>query len=136
VNAAHAGALRGGEILHTARLYPETAVTCMEYPEQQFQYDDLVMRWNERSRRSFPRGLGGAEVAGACLVMLDAEIAELVGAFIKHRSLRPTAFEALRQLRGDLQGVLPALSGESAEYFEAWEELVSQTLWLADPGES
>ncbi len=107
----------------------------MEYPEQQFLYDDLLVRWNKHFHRSSPRGLGGREVAGVCLVMLDAGLFELVDAFLKHRELAPRAINVLRQLHEDVRRVLPSLSGESAEYFEEWEEIASGTLRLADPRE-
>ena len=70
--------------------------------------------WEAHQAMSFPAGMGGTEVNGIDLVMLDADIAGLV---ISHLGHAPVDRRLLAQLVADAGSVLPALSGEAAEYF-------------------
>lgn len=104
-------------------------------PEQQAEYDWLVERWRHFKQRPFPRGWGGVEVAGICLVMLDADMAGLVTSYVeRRRRFRPGGIDYLRRLQGDLRCVLPSLTGEAADYFAEWDGLVATTLHLLEDG--
>ena len=106
----------------------------MDYPEQQAEYDWLVEQWGRFEDRPFPRGLGGSEVGGVCLVMLDADMAGLIQAFVRGRKLRPGGVENLRRLHEDLRRLLPSLNDEAADYFGELDELAATTLGLLDDG--
>lgn len=102
----------------------------MGCPKEQFLYDELLRKWETHRRRSFPAGMGGVEVNGVFLVTFDADLFELVSAFIRHRKLKPRNVTVLRELHQELQRLCPELTGEAAVYFREWEELVSRTLRL------
>ncbi|MCP4249968.1 MAG: hypothetical protein GY778_23245 [bacterium] len=106
-----------------------------DYPEQQADNDWLVDRWSHFEQRAFPSGWGGAEVDGICLVMLDADMAAMVSSYVeRRRQFRPGGIENLRRLHDDLRRVLPSLTGEAADYFAEWDDLVATTLRLLDDG--
>jgi hypothetical protein len=98
--------------------------------EEQFLYNDLVRLWESHKERRFP--CGGATVEGVFLVTFDEDLFVLVGAFVRHRKLKLRNLRLLSELQNDLRRVLPALTGEAAEHFRGWEELVSRTLLLAE----
>ncbi|NOX60174.1 MAG: hypothetical protein GXP29_15125 [Planctomycetes bacterium] len=107
----------------------------MDYTEEQFEYDMLLKRWRGFEQRSFPAGWGGVEVAGICLVMLDADMAGLVSSYVeRRRPFRLGGIDYLRQLHEKLRSVLPSLTGDAADYFAEWDGLVATTLYLLERG--
>jgi len=107
----------------------------MDYPEQQAEYDWLVVRWRNFRERSFPEGWAGVEVAGITLALLDADLAASVSSYVeRRRRWHPRGVEGLRRLHDDLRLVLPSLTGEAADYFTEWDGLVATTLRLLEEG--
>lgn len=104
----------------------------MEYPQDQFIYDELVRLWLEHRSRPFPAG--GLEVEGMLLVTFDEALFVMVGAYIRHRVLKPRNVRILSELSNDLRRVLPLLPEGMTEYFAAWDRLVRVTLYLATGG--
>lgn len=107
----------------------------MDYTEEQFEYDMFLKRWRGFEQRSFPAGWGGVEVAGVCLVMLDADMAGLVNSYVeRRRQFRPGGIDYLRQLHEKLHSVLPSLTGDAADYFAEWDGLIATALYLLEGG--
>jgi hypothetical protein len=103
----------------------------MSYPEQQAEYDWLVSRWARFRERPFPDDCPGTDVAGVCLVMLDAGLAALVSSYVeRRRQWHPRGIDNLRRLHDDLGRVLPSLTDKAADYFTEWDGLVATTLRL------
>ena len=107
----------------------------MDYPEQQAEYDWLVGRWSRFEERPFPGGWAGVEVEGITLALLGADLAAAVSSYVeRRRQWHPRGIESLRRLHDDLRRVLPWLTGEAADYFAEWDDLVATTLRLLDDG--
>lgn len=73
--------------------------------------DRLGQLWQEHERAPFPEWLGGEEINGVDLVMIDADIAGCIASCVDApRNLDPARREALVQCRADLDRVLPHLT--------------------------
>lgn len=87
--------------------------------------------WDEHLSTSFPRGLGGVEIAGVDLCLLDGDAAGCIGTFLARGGLDPMRRKALDACAKELDVVIPQLSGDARRYFErlkSMTDLVSVTI--------
>jgi hypothetical protein len=90
----------------------------------------VLALWREHLEARFPDGWAGSEVDGVDLVMLDADAAGCIGAFVASRGARldEPRIRVLRRCLGELQWVVDSLDGEARLYFERLRILSSEVL--------
>lgn len=80
----------------------------------------------------FPKGLAGEEIAGIDLVLLDSDCAGLIDKFLGRKGTRGKLdqkdYQLLKELKIELNIVIPLLTNSSKKRFIALEELVDRTL--------
>lgn len=80
--------------------------------------DDLIEElWQEHLAAPFPKGFGGMDVSGIDFVMLDADIAGCVNAFIGRGTLDVWRTAILGLCYHDCEYILPVLNEEGAAYY-------------------
>ena len=91
--------------------------------------------WQQHQAARFPPDMGGREVAGVCVTMLDADIAGCVSSFVGRRptdprrgSLDQQRIRILRSRRSELDRVIPNLPPDARPYFERVAELADKVL--------
>lgn len=91
--------------------------------------------WQEHQAARFPYDMGGREVAGVCVTMLDADIAGCVSSFVGRRptdprrgSLDSERAQLLRRRRSELVRVIPSLPPDARPYFERLADLADRVL--------
>ena len=82
---------------------------------------------NHRSRR-FPAGLGGKDVAGVCVVLLDSSAAGCISTYLSSGSLDAERVRILKECRRQLSVVIPVLQSGQATYFEELSRLIDSVL--------
>jgi hypothetical protein len=84
--------------------------------------------WEEHMAAPFP-DCRGEEIDGVDLVLVDADLAGCVMHFLGDR-FRDDDFQLriLRQVAGELDRIVPKMSGEAGEYFECDARLAHATL--------
>jgi len=82
--------------------------------------------WKEHLRRPFPPGLAGEKVEGECLVMLDANAAGCITAFLRGTrtpGLDATRLRILGECAANLSRIGPQLPDEHRAYFDTLREI-------------
>jgi len=92
--------------------------------------DEVKSRFDELSRMPFPKGLGGEEVNGVELVLVDAEAAGMVQTIIKTKTISPAQYEALLAVHHDLNKVISDLPTHGRLYFQMLIDLVGGILLM------
>jgi hypothetical protein len=92
--------------------------------------------WEEHLATPFPVGFGAKDVNGIDFVMLDADIAGCVSAFISRGNLNLKQAARLGLCYHDSLFVMSVINEKGQEYF--WRlgrlaELVLKAIWLTDP---
>jgi len=93
--------------------------------------DEVRQLWNEHLNAPFPRRLGGVEIAGVEMVLLDADIAGCVQTWLSNRGgrLDEQRKEILRSCLNEADRVLPLLQdGGEREYYERLRRLARLAL--------
>ena len=97
------------------------------------QTTEAVSRlWDEHRNAEFPAGLAGEELAGADLVMLDADVAGCVVTWIGNAGrLDPTRSKVLGRCVSDLDRVLHLINdAQRKRYFERLRETRCAGRWM------
>ena len=86
-----------------------------DYPPEEA---DLIKElWQEHLVTPFPKSFKGMDVSGIDFVMLDADIAGCVGAFIERGTLDVWRTAILGLCYHDCEYILPVLNEEVAAYY-------------------
>jgi hypothetical protein len=83
--------------------------------------------WKQHLDEKFPRGLGGEEIDGIDLALLDTYTAGCVDGFLAGR-LDADRLAILEKCSRELQAVCPKLSGLGRTYFERLRDVASLSL--------
>jgi hypothetical protein len=78
---------------------------------------EIESAWNTHYFRPFPRECAGAEVDGMCLTLCDTLLAGCISYFVENGTLDSERTGVVASVCGDLERVMPRLSGEAREYF-------------------
>jgi hypothetical protein len=86
--------------------------------------------WEEHKAAAFPAGLRGQDVAGVDTIMLDAEVAGCIAAWIGNAgTLDSSRREILAQSLVELDRILPLLAdAEERRYFQRLRDLAAVAL--------
>jgi hypothetical protein len=85
--------------------------------------------WLQHGASVFPKGLGGEEIGGIDLVMLDADIAGCVHTFLSaKRSLDARRLAILGLCYRDVSRVIPSIAIAHRPHFERLEVLAGSIL--------
>ncbi|HXH71825.1 MAG TPA: hypothetical protein VNI58_03310 [Mariprofundaceae bacterium] len=80
--------------------------------------NEITELWDQFRNAPFPRELGGEEIDGVELVLLDADAAAVVSTFIgKSGKISEQQIQLLEGYVKDASQVLPKLNGEGMHYF-------------------
>ena len=89
----------------------------------------LTKLWTEHQAAKFPSGLGGTEIEGIDLALLDADVAGcIVTSLAIGGRLDALQQNTLRKCRRDALKVIPKLRGDVRTYFERLERITSIAL--------
>jgi hypothetical protein len=97
-------------------------VTVVNFYEHNDEVDALRRRWAAWRSRPFPRGWAGVDINGFELVLIDADIAELVMSAVERGPLSAQTTGRLAELAEELREALDSIGEDATEYFS---ELVS-----------
>jgi hypothetical protein len=91
--------------------------------------NDVQRLWEEHQATAFPERLGGREIAGVDMVLLDADVAGYVTAWLGTGSLDDERRAMLVESLNDLDRVLPRLEFPAErEYYERLQRLAQAAL--------
>ncbi len=91
----------------------------------------LTKQWANYEERAYPRGWAGVNIDGHELVLLDADIAQLVTSVIKQGPLKQGSVAYLARLTESLRSILPSITGEGRAYFEELADLADVAAHLS-----
>ncbi len=80
---------------------------------------EIEQMWQQLRLLRFPRGYGGKEVSGVCLVSVDTFAAGCIDTFMRCRGRLDA--DRIRSLQGcveDIETAVPMLQGEAKVYYE------------------
>jgi len=91
--------------------------------------DEAIERlWANFSTSRFPAGLGGKDVAGVCVVLLDSNAAGCISTYLSNGSLDAERVRILKGCQRQLALVIFALQPGQAAYFEKLSRLIDSVL--------
>lgn len=91
--------------------------------------NDIAILYNEFIKIPFPDNLGGQEIIGIDLILLDNDTAGLIDKFISYKGqLNNKDFDILKQCYNDLKIVVRELKGLDRQYFATWLNIANRTI--------
>lgn len=97
---------------------------------QESLHEQINSLWHEHYKLPFPEGLGGREVNGIDLVLLDSDIAGCVSTFIDRGDLDTWRAAVLGLCYRDCSFVCSVINNDAAEYFRRLESMAGLVLRL------
>lgn len=96
--------------------------------------DEIKRRFAENC--PFPEGLGGEEINGVTVALVDTYSAGLIHSYIhSKKGLNQTQYALLVEIRHDLNKIIDDIPAHGKAYFQARYELVEEILRLSNGNE-
>ena len=90
------------------------------------EYASIQQLWKQHMNRPFPRGVGGEEVDGYCLVVLADSAAGIICGFFsgtRAPGLSAKRLQVLSECAASLSRIVPQLPDEHRVYFDTLREI-------------
>lgn len=90
--------------------------------------------WIEHTQSRFPKGYGGQDINGVCVVLTYSDAAGCISSYVKHENMRIDIkrYQVLERCKLELEKILPHIEDEAFDYFSRLHEMCSIVLSEAE----